>query len=164
MTRLSVRLSDRDFLPPTHHLAVCLLQDGRGSRVMWLFCFLAPRLPRWPCDLREELRPSPGWGAGGGSLPCSISPSRLHAGGKAALDSCSLTPPGRQTGNFEMHRLTETLCTPTVWCTAEKEFRIKWLKWYLLLTVQWIIICNKPVWHRIVNIYMGTLCGNIPSC
>lgn len=65
---------------------------------------------------------------------------------------------------LKMHRLTETLCTPTVWCTAGKEFRIKWLKWYLLLTVQWIIICNKPVWHRIVNIYMGTLCGNIPSC
>lgn len=39
----------------------------------------------------------------------------------------------------------------------KKEFRTQWLKWYLLLTAQWIIICKEPV-------YMGTLCGNILSC
>lgn len=70
-----------------------LLQDGRGSHVMWLFCLLAPRLSRWPCDFWEELRPSPGWGAGGGPLPRSISPFRLHAGGKPALDSYCPPPP-----------------------------------------------------------------------
>lgn len=78
----------------THFLfllfSVSLLQDGRAPHVVWLFCFLAPWLSWWPCDFWEELRPSSRWGARGGPLPCSLSPPRLHAGGKAAQEKLLL--------------------------------------------------------------------------
>lgn len=76
-----------------YFVCLLLLQDGTGSHVMWLFCFVTPRFSRWPRDFWEKLRPSPRWGAGGGLPPCSVSSSRIHAGGKSGHYCCNQSAP-----------------------------------------------------------------------